>query len=143
MRRRREKVCIYDFALSSTDRKPAGRILLPAPRMQDTGQATSSSHETTWLPIGTVESLLTSHRHHVTLRSKTKPVTYHSILLFHFDNYASNQQQEQRQTGGVDTRAHRRAKRSWYAMVATCPHLGAPLESAAVRKVDANADAVP
>ncbi|CAO1626959.1 unnamed protein product [Sympodiomycopsis kandeliae] len=106
---------------------------------------------TSWLTIGTVSSLLSSHRHHITLRSKTKPITYHTILLFHFDNFSSSQERNVEKRSMVEchgtndapsefslppTASHSRAKRNWYAMVAQCPHLGAPLESAAVRRVE-------
>lgn len=104
---------------------------------QDEGQESPA-----WISIGTVDSLLSSHRHHITLRSQTKPVTYHSILLFHFDNYSKSQKQAGNGevavhdgSMSVATAASRSSKRTWYAMTAQCPHLGAPLESAPLRKV--------
>lgn len=74
-----------------------------------------------WVRVGSLNSLLSSQRHHITLRTaNTSPDLYQSILLFNFENSKNG-----------------KASRSWYAMVSSCPHLGAPLESAPLRKVEA------
>ncbi|CAO1631845.1 unnamed protein product [Parajaminaea phylloscopi] len=88
----------------------------------DDSKAASRSAGDGWVRIGTASSLLASHRHHITLRTTTTtPIFYQSILLFSFQN-------------PTVTSSH--AKRTWYAMVSQCPHLGAPLESAPVRRAD-------
>jgi hypothetical protein len=95
----------------------------------DTGSSTTPS----WITIGSVSSLLASHRHHVTLRTATtQPTLYHSILLFSFTNPLS---------AGKDGKSPSASQtRTWYAMVSQCPHLGAPLESAPVRRVETSSD---
>lgn len=82
-----------------------------------------------WITIGSVSSLLASHRHHITLRTATtQPTLYHSILLFSFTNPLPD--------GKDGTASSTSQTRTWYAMVSQCPHLGAPLESAPVRRVE-------
>lgn len=95
----------------------------------DTGTSTAPS----WITIGSVSSLLASHRHHITLRTTTtQPTLYHSILLFSFTNpLPADKDAETPRTSQT---------RTWYAMVSQCPHLGAPLESAPVRRVETSTD---
>ncbi|KDN45256.1 DUF455-domain-containing protein [Tilletiaria anomala UBC 951] len=91
----------------------------------------SSSLSRPSVRVGTIKSLSSSARHHITLREQ-KSGDYHSLLLFSFPVRAQDVTEDE---DGSSTRASM-DQRKFYCMEATCPHLGAPLENATIEEQD-------
>ncbi|PWN53194.1 DUF455-domain-containing protein [Violaceomyces palustris] len=72
-----------------------------------------------WIDLGPTGHLLSSSRHHLTLRHSTTG-DYHSLVIFSFPSVGSSPKVP-----------------SYYCMEATCPHLGAPLENATLEEKEA------
>ncbi|KAN0061259.1 hypothetical protein ACQY0O_006105 [Thecaphora frezii] len=79
-----------------------------------------------WLRVASTHALASSARHHLTLRHR-QTLEYHSLLIFRFPGVGG---------AAADAPVHS----SYYCMEATCPHLGAPLENAAIERIEADAD---